>query len=131
MGQIVVAVLAGVCSSKSSFNEMKLLTLDSINRYQILLFMFCFHHNLCSKTISPVTTLGIQMSSQIHSHYTRASHHYRIQFARVKTKDFSILCSGPAMFNKQPDGMKSLNSLGSFKSSFKKILINNEVYLSQ
>ncbi len=47
--------------------------------------------------ISHVIALGIQTNSQIHSHYTRASHHYRSQFARVKIKKFSILCSGPTI----------------------------------
>jgi len=37
---------------------------------------------------SHVIALGIQTNSQIHSHYTRSSHHYGIQFARVKIKQF-------------------------------------------
>ena len=75
--------------------------------------------------ISPVTALGIQTNSQIHTHYTRASHHYRSQFARVKIKQFTILCSGPTLWNKLPEGIENLSSLGSFKFSLKQILINN------
>src|SRR6218665_3564456 len=63
-------------STKSSFKEPKSLTLENINRYQILLFMFCFHHNLLPNVISHVIALGIQTNSQIRSHHTRASHHY-------------------------------------------------------
>ena len=108
------------CSStKSSFRELKLLILDNINSYQILLFMFCFHHNLLPNAISHVISFGIYMNSQIHSHNTRASHRYRRQFARVKIKQFSILCSEPIMWNKLPHGMKNLNSLGSLKYSIK------------
>src|SRR6218665_3599142 len=84
--------------------------------------MFCFHHNLLPNAISPGTALGIQTNSQNHSHYTRASHYYRSQFARVKIKQFSILCSGPTIWNKLPEGMKNLNSLGSFKFSLRKYL---------
>ena len=64
---------------KSSFKDLKLLTLENINRYmyQILLFMFCFNHNLLPSAIYHVIALGIQTNSQMHSHYARSSHHYR------------------------------------------------------
>jgi len=85
--------------------------------------MLSFYHNLLPNATSHVIALDIQTNSQIHSHYTRASHHFKSQFARVKIKQFSILCSGPTLWNKLPDGMKNLNSLGSFKYSLKNLSI--------
>src|SRR6218665_431025 len=39
-------------SSKASFCKLNLLTLENINRYQILLFMFRYHHNLLPKSFA-------------------------------------------------------------------------------
>ncbi len=80
---------------KSSFKNLKLLTVENINRYQMLLFMFCFHHNFLPNAISHVIALGIQTNSQIHSHYTRASHHYyRSQFAiEIINNGWWLVCS--------------------------------------
>src|SRR6218665_848015 len=39
-------------SSKASFCKLNLLTLENINRHQILLFMFCYHHNLLPKSFA-------------------------------------------------------------------------------
>jgi len=77
--------------------------------------MLCLDHNLLPTAISHVIALGVETNSQIPSRYTRASHYYRSQFVRVKIKQFYILCSGPTMWYKLPDGMKNLNSLGFFQ----------------
>src|SRR6218665_2529346 len=41
-----------ISSTKASFCKLNLLTLNNINKYQILLFMFRYHHSLLPKTIN-------------------------------------------------------------------------------
>jgi len=42
----MVCKLPYLAPSSSSFTKLKLLTIEQINRYQILLFMYRFHHQL-------------------------------------------------------------------------------------
>src|SRR6218665_3512543 len=46
----LISDLPRYSSSKASFRKLNLLTLENINRYQILLFMFRYHHNLLPKS---------------------------------------------------------------------------------
>ena len=108
-------------STKASFCKLNLLTLNNINKYQILLFMFRYHHSLLPKTIN----IHFQTGSQIHGHYTRFSHHYRSHYARINTKEFSIHCIGPVLWNNLPEELKTLYSINSFKYHLKQLLINN------
>src|SRR6218665_2891444 len=108
-------------STKASFCKLNLLTLNNINKYQILLFMFCYHHSLLPKTIN----IHFQTGSQIHGHYTRFSHHYRSHYACINTKEFSIHCIGPVLWNNLPEELKTLYSINSFKYHLKQLLINN------
>src|SRR6218665_2083595 len=103
------------------FCKLNLLTLNNINKYQILLFMFRYHHSLLPKTIN----IHFQTGSQIHGHYTRFSHHYRSHYARINTKEFSIHCIGPVLWNNLPEEVKTLYSINSFKYHLKQLLINN------
>jgi len=59
--------------------ELKLLTLDNIDRYRVLLFIFCFHHKLLPDAISHVIAFSIQTNSQIHSHYSLLGPHTSIE----------------------------------------------------
>src|SRR6218665_324324 len=108
-------------STKASFCKLNLLTLNNINKYQILLFMFRYHHSLLPKTIN----IHFQTGSKIHGHYTRFSHHYRSHYARINTKEFSIHCIGPVLWNNLPEELKILYSINSFKCHLKQFLINN------
>jgi hypothetical protein len=62
--------------------------------------------------------------SSIHHHFTRSAHHYRPDFARIKTKWFSIKCQGPALWNTLPKEITSLPSIGLFKKSLKEHLLS-------
>jgi len=50
-----------------------MLILENINSYQILLFMFSFHNKLSPN----YCCLMFKKNSDIHSHFTRSSSHYR------------------------------------------------------
>src|SRR6218665_2717337 len=45
------------------------------------------------------------------------------QFARIQVKQFSIMCNGPLLWNKLPESVKNLKSIGSFKKSIKLLLM--------
>src|SRR6218665_1026539 len=108
-------------STKASFLKLNLLTLNNINKYQILLFMFHYHHSLLPKSI----TIHFQTGSKIHGHYTRFSHHYRSHYARINTKEFSIHYIGPVLWNNLPEELKILYSINSFRYHLRQLLITN------
>lgn len=104
----IICSLPWCASTSFSFHDLHILTLN--NNKITLLFMCNCHHSLLLKLIytRPTIYLGIWISSQIHSHNTRSSHHYRSQFARVKIEELSILRIGPPLWNKPPDDLKRL-----------------------
>src|SRR6218665_3448566 len=110
-------------SSKASFRNLNLLTLENINRprYQILLFVFRYHHNLLPKSF----TIFFQTGIQIHSHYTRFSHYYRSHYARIRTKEFSIHCTAWALALEWSARRTQSPLLISFKYKLKQLLVNN------
>src|SRR6218665_3620306 len=90
--------------------------------YQILLFMFTFHNNLLPKSLLSTFALDIKKNSDFHSYNTRASSHYRSQYARINTSLFSFVCTGPILWNRLPNTLKNTYTLASFKRNLKKYL---------
>ena len=94
------------------------------------------HDSLTPYTVLPILRLFLWIPKnkeqnvldwkiQIHGHYTRLSHHYRSHYARINTKEFSIHCIGPVLWNNLPEELKTLYSINSFKYHLKQLLINN------
>lgn len=75
----------------SSFTKLELLTIDQINLYQVILFMYRFHHQWLSSSIP----FDIQKGVASHDHNTRSSHNYKSHRARIKVKQLSMHCIGP------------------------------------
>src|SRR6218665_2004266 len=71
----------------------------------------------------PIIHAGVD----IQDHNTRSSHSYRSHRARIKVKQVSMHCIGPDMWNKLPDSLKDVQSLGSFKSLLKKNVARTKV----
>src|SRR6218665_1608777 len=117
----MICKLPYFATSLPSFFKLKLLTrpIEQINRYQVLLFMHRLHHQRLSSSIP----FDIQKGVDIHDHNTRSSNSYRSHRARIKVKQLSMHCIGPDMWNKLPDSLKDVQSLGSFKSLLKKMLL--------
>src|SRR6218665_3331432 len=57
-------------STNQSSCELHLLSLEHINSYQILLFMFSFHNNLLPKSLLNTFALDIKKNSDFHSYNT-------------------------------------------------------------
>ena len=61
-------------STKTSFHQLHLKTLENTNSYQILLFMFSFYNSLLPKSLKNTTALDIK-KSEIHPYNTGTSSH--------------------------------------------------------
>lgn len=71
-------------STYACFYELHLLTLDNINDYHILLFMFSYYNSLLPKSLYDTIALIIK-KSDMHSPYTRSSTHNISHHARINT----------------------------------------------
>ena len=67
--------------------------------------------------------INLQKGSDIHDYNTRSSKNYRNHRARIKVKQLSMYCIGPEMWNKLPESLEYVQSIGSYKSLFLKILL--------
>src|SRR6218665_1384051 len=115
----MICKLPYLAPSSSSFTKLKLLTIKQINHYQILLFMYRFHHQLLPSSMP----FNLQKGSDIHNYSTRSSKNYTSHRALIKVKQLSMYCIGPEMWNKLPESLKYVQSIGSYKSLFLKILL--------
>src|SRR6218665_2765151 len=110
----MICKLPYLATSLPSFIKLQLLTIEQINRYQVLLFM---------QRLPSSIPFDLQKGVDIHDYNTRSSHSYRSHRARIKVKQLSMHCIGPDMWNKLPDSLKDVQSLGSFKSLLKTMLL--------
>jgi len=107
-------------STKPTFKVNNLLTILDINRLQIGLFMYRYHHKLLPPSFNNYFKLG----SSVHHHFTRTALNYRTDFARINPKRFSIKCQGPLVWNSLPSELTSLPTISRFKQALKMYLIN-------
>lgn len=110
-------------STEQMFSTHKLLSLVNINKLQVLLFMYRFHHNLLPPSFKSYFSTG----SMFHAYLTRNSGKYRCEAAHLKIKQFSIKCLGPTLWNKLPHELTVSRSIGIFKALLRKILISGEL----
>jgi len=116
----IVCNMHWMASTDSLFKPNKLLCLNDINKFQVCLFMYCFHFNILPITFKHYFTPGLI----IHDHYTRQAHAYRSEAAHLKIKLFTIKCYGPHLWNKLPDYLTKLPTVGLFKSKLKNFLLD-------
>ena len=95
-----------------------LLTLDNIHLLQVALFMFSVH------SIPSTFQTMFNKNSVIHQYATRQANDYKVHFSRTNILKFSIVSSGPRLWNSLPNDLKSKQSLACFKNNLKKYLIN-------
>src|SRR6218665_2566900 len=119
----IICNLPYYAGTQPSFRHHKILSLENINKYQILLYMFRLHNKLLPKAI--YIDLQTGRPTKIHSHYTRSAHHYRSHHARLRVKQFSLLCTGPPLWNSLPESLKHLKSVNSFTRTKKSLLVDS------
>ena len=103
------------------FQKYHLLTLDNIHLYQIGLFMFSVHSNSIPDTFQTMFSKNFET----HHYATRQANNYKVYFSRTNILKFSIVSSGPRLWNSFPNELKSKQPLSCFKSNLKKHLINS------
>ena len=95
----VIRIICGLpwyASTKTSFHQLHLLTLENTNSYQILLFMFSFYNSLLPKSLENTTDLDIQ---------------------KILKFTLAILEHPLTIWTKLPNTLKDLCTLGSFKTN--------------
>ena len=119
----IVHMLPWFASTKPVFNAHNILRLENITRYQIGLFMYCYHHKLLPLNFDNYFCQGLS----VHSYNTRSSQHYRSHAARTNVMRFSIKCSGPTFWNTLPQELIQAPILGVFKLKLKRYLLSSQI----
>src|SRR6218665_3117468 len=102
----IIRIICGLpwhVSTNQSFCELHLLSLENINSYQILRFMFNFRNNLLPKSLLTTFALNLIKNLDFHSYNTRSASHYKRQYARINTRLISFVCTGPIPWNRLPN----------------------------
>ena len=101
------------------FINLKILKLDQIRTFQIGEFMYRFDRSL----LPPIFNNYFQLSSHVHSHFTRYSFSYRRTYARTNTRLFSIKSAGISTWEKIPREIRLSPSIWVFKKKLSTFLI--------
>ena len=101
------------------FTTLKILKVDQIGILQIGEFMYRYDRNLLPSSYKHF----FQLSSQVHSYFTRNSSAYRRTYARTNTRLFSIKSIGVAIWEKIPKEIRLSPSIWLFKNKLSTYLI--------
>ena len=105
------------------FFELKLLKFVDIYRLEVAKFMFSYTHMALPEPLSNL----FNYTTNVHDHQTRQSEAIRANFFRTTTADKSALNTGPDIWNKLPDYIKTKRNIKSFAHGVRKyIFINYE-----
>ncbi len=63
-------------------------------------------------------------NNQIHGYNTRSAGNYRSHACRTNIKQFTILYSGPNIWNSLPTNITVINTISSFKTQLRNFLLN-------
>ena len=121
-----VRLVAGApyCSHTSQiFSTLKILRVEQIATFQIGEFMYRFSRNL----LPPIYKNYFELSSEVHSYFTRNSTLYRRIYARTNTHLFSIKSVGVVTWEKIPIEIRLSSSIWVFKNKFRTYLIEGTV----
>jgi len=114
----VVRLIMGVpygSHTSPIFRFLGILKIDQVGFYQIGEFMFRFNRNL----LPSIFRNFFELSSEVHSHYTRNSSLYHPIYARTNTRLFSIRKTGVTTWNKIPLKIRLSSSLWLFKKNLR------------
>ena len=99
------------------FHKHNLLTLDNIHSLQVALFMYSVHTNSIPSTFQ--IHVMFNKNFETHQYSTRQANNYKIQFTRTNILRFSIVSSGPRLWNSLPNDFKVTVSVnGAYLSYF-------------
>ena len=94
-----------------------------IGVFQKLVFMYKFSRNLLPENFGNY----FSEIATVHSHFTRGSAGLIVPFAKTNTKKCSIKVSGPTLWNKLPENIKTSQTLSIFKHRLKGLILDDYV----
>ena len=97
------------------FQISKFLTISETNAYQLLIFMYKYHHDILPHSLNELFTSAAAMVTRP----TRNRIDYYIPTFRLSSTQRSILYRGPSLWNELPSNIKTAPSLQSFKDRLK------------
>src|SRR5688572_4223251 len=106
--------------STDLFKEDRLLKLPDICHMQLITFMFRHRHGMLPKRFDTY----FKTKEQIHQYETRTKTNYQSTTCRSNTRLYSAMVLGPKLWNSLPQKFKIMNSLVTFKISYKQFLIS-------
>jgi len=102
------------------FKMLNILKLQDINKFQIAVFMYKYHHNLLPLIFDDFFCLN----ADIHTYYTRHSNALHMPAVRTTLRQRSIVFVGPLIWNQININFYSLPSVASFKFHYKRLLMS-------
>lgn len=107
------------CHSLPLFKRLRILPVYNLNNLQVACFAFRQTHNLLPASFH---SFFVQNNS-LHSHNTRQSTNLHLLRHRLVMRKNSIRISGPLIWNKIPDSIRSLKSISLFQSKYTDYLL--------
>jgi len=93
--------------------NMKVLNLEKLNLYQILIFMFKYKNNMLPNSFLDIFSSTFSEKYNLRSN---SSHNYYMKKTNTRYSEFSIMSQGPKSWkNLKNQSLKHLNGLSSFK----------------
>ncbi len=102
------------------FKQLKILDIFKLNLFHIGKFMFLYHHCMLPTCFDELFITN----NQIHGYNTRSAGNYRSHACRTNIKQFTILYSGPNIWNSLPTNITVINTISSFKTQLRNFLLN-------
>ena len=109
--------------SSPLFKQHNILKIMDIGVFQKLVFMYKFSRNLLPENFGNY----FSEIATVHSHFTRGSAGLIVPFAKTNTKKCSIKVSGPTLWNKLPENIKTSRTLSIFKHRLKGLILDDYV----
>ena len=110
--------------SRPLFEELFILTVYGIYKYQLSIFMYKLLNNLMPDHI--VKRFVFYENSQIHTYATRHSSAFHSEFCRTSCRQSSVRMQGRKLWNELPLDIKKL-TLIVFKKTLKRCIIFNQI----
>ena len=101
------------------FSSLKILKVYDIAKTALLVLM----HKSRNNTLPHKFQTYFQLTSQIHSYYTRGAEKYAIPYARTRCRLNSLQVIGPRFWNSLPPALQEIKTLQRFKSKLKEFFI--------
>ena len=101
------------------------LPLPLLHNYQILLFLQRFYHH--SYTLPDVFVTYFTQISSIHNYNTRGKRNLYFTTTETETGKKALTHKGCILWNKLPEGLKTIKSVAVFKHRIRDYLISNYI----